>query len=41
MEIFWYNIKIGIKNTFFFVNYQIQPTQKEQNYVPMRHFRVS
>jgi hypothetical protein len=24
-----------------FVNYQIQPAQKEHNYVLMRHFRVS
>ena len=30
-----------IKNNFFFVNYQIEPVQKEYNYVLMRHFRVS
>jgi hypothetical protein len=28
-----------LKNTLF-VNYQIQPAQKEQNYVLMRQFRV-
>jgi len=35
------NIKIDIKKNTLFVNYQIQPAQKEHNYVPMRHFRVS